>query len=67
MAYDKLADGRMGEPSEKVRARVEAVREKQRLHFLNTGLTCNADTRSGPADVRNKGDPKADAADVFCH
>ena len=50
MAYAKLADMRLGEPSEKVRARVEAAREKQRLRFLNTGLACNADMR--PADMR---------------
>jgi len=52
VAYEKLTDMRLGEPSEKVRARVEAAREKQRLRFLTTGLACNADTRSGPADVR---------------
>ncbi len=53
MAYEKLTDGRLGETSDKVRARVEAAREKQRLRFLNTDLASNADTRSGPADVRN--------------
>src|SRR5438067_7881148 len=52
VAYDKLTDGRLGETSEKVRARVETAREKQRLHFLTSGLASNADTRSGPADVR---------------
>src|SRR5579859_573036 len=52
VAYEKLTDMRLGEPSDKVRARVEAAREKQRLRFLTTGLACNADTRSGPADVR---------------
>ena len=50
VAYDKLTDGRLGETSEKVRARVEAAREKQRLRFLNSGLASNADMR--PADVR---------------
>ena len=50
VAYDKLTDGRLGESSEKVRARVDATREKQRLRFLNTGLTWNADMR--PPDVR---------------
>jgi magnesium chelatase family protein len=52
VAYDKLTDGRLGESSEKVRARAEAAREKQRLCFLNSDLASNADTRSGPADVR---------------
>ncbi len=52
VAYEKLTDGRLGETSEKVRARVEAAREKQRLRFLNTDLASNAETRSGTADVR---------------
>jgi len=52
VAYDKLTDGRLGESSEKVRARVEAAREKQPPRFLNSDLASNADTRSGPADVR---------------
>jgi magnesium chelatase family protein len=50
VAYDKLTDGRLGESSEKVRARVETAREKQRLRFLNSDLASNADMR--PADVR---------------
>ena len=50
MAYDKLTDQRLGETSEKVRARVEKAREKQRLRFVNTDLACNAYMR--PADVR---------------
>jgi magnesium chelatase family protein len=48
--YDKLSDRRLGEPSECVRARVEAAREKQRQRFKGTKLTCNADM--GPAEVR---------------
>jgi magnesium chelatase family protein len=50
VAYYELTDGRLGEPLEKVRARLEAAREIQRLRFLNTDLACNADMR--PADVR---------------
>ena len=50
MAYEKLADQRLGEPSEVVQARVETAREKQRLRFTGTDLACNADMR--PADVR---------------
>jgi magnesium chelatase family protein len=50
VAYEKLTDIRLGESSEKVRARVEVAREKQRLRFVNTTLACNADMR--PADVR---------------
>ena len=52
MAYDKLTDARLGESSQTVQARVETAREKQRVRFLNTDLACNADTRSGPGDVR---------------
>ena len=52
VAYDKFTDSRLGETSEKVRARVETAREKQRLRFVNTPLACNANTRSGPADGR---------------
>jgi len=48
--YEKLADERRGEPSERVQARVEAARERQWARFAGTPLTCNADM--GPADVR---------------
>jgi hypothetical protein len=37
--YKKLSDKREGEPSECVRARVEAARQRQRAHFLGTNLT----------------------------
>jgi magnesium chelatase family protein len=48
--YEKLADERLGEPSARVRARVEAARERQRERFAGTHLLCNADMQ--PADVR---------------
>jgi magnesium chelatase family protein len=48
--YAKLTDSRLGEPSEAVRARVEAAREVQRARFVGSDLACNADMR--PADVR---------------
>lgn len=48
--YAKLTDQRLGEPSEAVRARVEAARERQRVRFAGSGLACNADMR--PAEVR---------------
>jgi magnesium chelatase family protein len=48
--YDKLTDERLGEPSEVIRARVEAARERQRERFEGTGLACNADM--GPGEVR---------------
>jgi magnesium chelatase family protein len=50
VAYAKLTDGRLGETSEVVQARVETAREKQRVRFLNTDLAGNADMR--PGDVR---------------
>ena len=41
--YEKLADDRMGEASEKVQARVEAARQIQRNRFSGTKLACNAE------------------------
>ena len=49
VANDKLTDGRLGETSATIRARVEKAREVQRLRFVNTTLASNADMR--PADV----------------
>jgi magnesium chelatase family protein len=62
--YEKLSDQRTGEPSDAVRSRVEAARDRQRKRFVGThgdasqpghpppldGITCNADMR--PAEVR---------------
>lgn len=49
--YEKLSDSRTGEPSSKVRERVEAARERQRARFAGVeGITANADMR--PAEVR---------------
>ncbi|MBN1180207.1 MAG: YifB family Mg chelatase-like AAA ATPase [Anaerolineae bacterium] len=53
--YEKLTDGRLGEPSEAIRARVEAAREVQRQRFAawavrEPPLLCNADM--GPSEVR---------------
>ncbi|MCR4405988.1 MAG: YifB family Mg chelatase-like AAA ATPase [Anaerolineae bacterium] len=48
--YDKLSSDRLGEPSAKIRARVEKARERQRQRFTGTKLACNADM--GPAEVR---------------
>jgi len=50
VAYEKLTEQRLGEPSEAVRARVEAARERQRQRFAGTDIACNAHMR--PADVR---------------
>jgi len=48
--FDKLADDRIGEPSDRIRARVETARGRQRERFAGTGLTNNADM--GPGEVR---------------
>ncbi len=48
--YEKLADDRLGEESEKVQKRVEAARAKQRQRFEGTGLACNAEMT--PTEVR---------------
>jgi magnesium chelatase family protein len=47
---DKLTADRLGEPSEAIRARVEAARETQRERFAGTSLAANADM--GPTEVR---------------
>ena len=41
--FEKLSDDRVGEPSETIRERVEAARQRQRARFENEGLLCNAD------------------------
>jgi magnesium chelatase family protein len=48
--YEKLSDNRLGEPSDCVRERVEAARERQRRRFEGTGRTTNAEM--GPGEVR---------------
>jgi magnesium chelatase family protein len=51
VAYDKLSDDRRGEPSETIRERVEAARERQWRRFgAQQGISCNADMR--PAEVQ---------------
>ncbi len=48
--YEKLSDDRLGEPSARIRERVERARAIQRQRFANTPLNTNADM--GPAEVR---------------
>jgi magnesium chelatase family protein len=48
--YEKLSDERLGEPSDVVRGRVEAARQKQRQRFEGTKVHNNADMTV--ADVR---------------
>jgi magnesium chelatase family protein len=50
VAYDKLSDTRMGEPSAAVQARVEVARGLQRARLAESGLASNAEMR--PAQVR---------------
>jgi len=51
VAYEKLSDDRMGEPSAAIRKRVEAARARQRARFRGARLLANADM--GPAEVRD--------------
>jgi len=48
--YEKLADERLGEKSDKVQARVKAARLIQQRRFEGTKLTCNAEMT--PPEVR---------------
>jgi len=48
--YEKLADDRLGEESDKVQVRVKAARSIQRKRFEGTKLTCNAEMT--PPEVR---------------
>lgn len=48
--FEKLSSQRTGEPSAKVRERVEAARAVQRKRFEGTSLQTNADM--GPAEIR---------------
>lgn len=47
--FEKLTDERLGEPSETIRARVEAARQAQRERFAGGPSSCNADM--GPGEV----------------
>jgi len=48
--YEKLADDRLGEKSDKVQVRVKAARAIQQKRFKGTRLTCNAEMT--PPEVR---------------
>lgn len=50
--YEKLANRETGEPSEAIRGRVQAARDREAERFkaLKNGMTCNADM--GPREVR---------------
>ncbi|MFC1896968.1 YifB family Mg chelatase-like AAA ATPase [Chloroflexota bacterium] len=51
IAYEKLADDRLGEKSDKVQARVGAARSLQCERFNGTKLACNAEMT--PTEVRD--------------
>jgi magnesium chelatase family protein len=42
IALDELIDLRPAESSESIRTRVEAARERQRVRYGNSGISCNA-------------------------
>ena len=48
--YEKLSSDRLGEPSAKIKERVQAVRQCQLERFSGLGIVCNADMRV--AEVR---------------
>jgi hypothetical protein len=48
--YEKLSSDRIGEPSAKIRERVEAARDRQSAGFSGMPLHCNDDM--GPGEVR---------------
>ncbi len=50
VAYEKLSSERLGEPSESIRRRVTAARERQRARFAGQSRSTNADL--GPAELR---------------
>ena len=43
--YDKLSSDRLGESSAKIRARVQAARQRQLERFKGTDIICNTDMR----------------------
>ncbi len=47
--YSKLSDERRGEASERIRARVQAARDRQTERYAGTALICNADM--GPREI----------------
>jgi magnesium chelatase family protein len=49
--YEKLSDDRLGEPSEKIRGRIEIARDRQLARFKGTKLVCNAEMT--PTEVRD--------------
>jgi magnesium chelatase family protein len=61
--YEKLADNRLGERSEKVQARVTAARRRQLERFNGTKLACNAEMM--PTEVRDFCQTEEDAQSLL--
>ena len=61
--YEKLADDRLGERSEKVQARVTAARQRQLKRFNGTKLNCNAEMM--PTEVRDFCQAEEDAQSLL--
>jgi magnesium chelatase family protein len=61
--YEKLTDDRAGEPSEKVRERVEAARQIQRERFKETRLSSNSEMT--PVEVREFCSPEPSARSLL--
>jgi magnesium chelatase family protein len=64
--FEKLSDQRLGEPSETVRARVEAARERQRLRFEPPGMVLKMATRINPGDLVCNADMRPAEIRRFC-
>ncbi len=56
--YEKLSEGKRGEPSSVIAERVQRVREIQRERFAGTGVRLNAEM--GPSGVREHAQWKLD-------
>ena len=61
--YDKLTEDAFGEPSARIRERVEAARDRQRRRFVGTKLSSNADMT--PVEVREHCRVEADAQQLL--
>jgi magnesium chelatase family protein len=58
--YDKLSDDRRGEPSEAIRGRVQAARDRQLARFAGTHMTCNDDMTAHEVPVYCQLTPEAE-------
>ncbi len=61
--YEKLSEDRRGETSEKIRARVQAARDRQAARFNDSELICNADMGTG--EVQKYARPDAEGESLL--